>query len=230
MTIYPEATETSVTGMTFKHEGFNHQADRFSGVTIMAKNVSIATCSVTHAGGHGVAVIRGGSATISNSKVSDSGWDGIAVYDKDSQVNLKGVSCLNNIQNGLDLWNGGSATVSKCNFSKNGFCGVSAMGIGGKMVVHETISSKNGDAGILVSHGMRATVNANRCDNNRLSGIVVRSKETVANITNNVTTRNNQAGILTHLGVQIRKFNNNQSSNNTTRQIWRNAIIQESAE
>jgi len=81
-----------------------------------------------------------------------------------------------------------------------------------------------------VSHGMRATVNANRCDNNRLSGIVVRSKETVANITNNVTTRNNQAGILTHLGVQIRKFNNNQSSNNTTRQIWRNAIIQESAE
>jgi len=225
ITIYEEGKGSLISGLTLKHEGFDHSDDRFSGITIMAKDVTIAACSVTHSAGHGIAVLDGGNATITGCEVSSCGWDGISVYGKGSQAAIRDTKSRSNIQHGLGIWGGGSANVEKSQMSKNGLCGILAMGSNTQILISGTVGSNNREAGILVSDGVAATLNANRCDDNLLSGIVIRGEKTAAKITNNVTTGNNEVGILTHTGVKIGKFENNKSSGNTRRQIWRDAVI-----
>lgn len=225
ITINLEAKSTLISGFTLKHKGFDHREERFSGITIMAKEVSIVACNIENAGGHGIAVTHGGTATITGCNVSGSGWDGISIYGQDTQVAIRDTKSLSNLQHGLGIWGGGSGTVEKSNMSKNGFCGILSMGAGARITISQTICSHNREAGILISHAASATVNANRCDKNLLSGIVARSEGTAVTITNNVTTNNQEAGILTYTGVQVGKFENNKSNGNTSKQILRDVNL-----
>lgn len=227
ITINPEAQGTLINGFTIKHTGFNHGKERFAAITVMAEKVNIVACQIKQAGGHGIAIIDGASATITSSDVSGSGWDGISVYGKGAQVTIHDTKSQNNLQHGLGVWGGGSGTVTKSNMSKNGFCGILAMGTGAQITINETACSQNREAGILISHGMSARLHANRCDKNLLSGIVARSKKTKIDITNNFTTGNQEAGILTYTGVHIGKFSDNQANGNTSKQIQHNVKLEQ---
>lgn len=230
ITIEAEAKGTLISGLTLKHKGFDHSPDRFSGITVMAQKVTIAACTIDHSAGHGIAVLEGGSATITGCEISNCGWDGISVYGKGSQVTTRDTKSHDNIQHGLAFWKNGSGNVENSNMSKNGLCGILTMGAEVKATISGTICSRNREAGILLSDGVTATLNANRCDKNLLSGIVARGKNTTVDMTNNITTGNHEAGILTHRGVKIGKFENNKSTGNTSRQIWRDANLKETAE
>lgn len=225
VTVKPGAKGTLISGLTLEHRGFDHSEDRFSGVTVLARGVTLAACSVAHSAGHGIAVLDGGMATVTGCEISACGWDGISVYGQGSHAAVRDTASHGNIQHGLAFWNGGSGSAGKCTMTKNGLCGVLAMGKGAKVDVTGTVCSRNREAGILVSDGVIATLNANRCEDNLLSGIVVRGVGTTADITNNLTKGNHEAGILTHRGTAIGKFENNTSSGNTNRQVWRDADL-----
>ncbi|MBK1855769.1 right-handed parallel beta-helix repeat-containing protein [Verrucomicrobiaceae bacterium 5K15] len=225
ITIHPTAKGSLISGLTLVHEGFDHGGDRFSGITVMAQDVTLAACSVTHSAGHGIAVFDGAKATITSCEISECGWDGISVYGQDSQVTLRNTQSTNNIQHGLAFWQGGGGVVSKCKMTQNGLCGILAMSPAVQVTIAGSICSKNREAGILISDGAKALVQANRCDGNLLSGIVVRGEKTSADVTNNVAMGNQESGILTHLGVTIGKFEKNDARSNGSRQIWRDASL-----
>lgn len=230
ITLQTQAKGTLISGLTLKHESFDHGTDRFSGITVMAQEVTIVACTVSQAGGHGIAVLENASASITGCDIGGSGWDGISVYGNASQATIRDTRSHDNIQHGLGLWGGGSGSVEKSNLSKNGFCGIFAMGSDSQIGIVETICSRNREAGILISNGVSANVNANRCDKNLLSGIVARDKDTKVILTNNVTEGNLEAGLVTYTGVQVAKFENNQAKGNARKQILRDVITQTPAE
>lgn len=225
LTINATAAGTNVSGIVFRHTGFDHSKDRYSGITVMAPEVSIRGCTVQQAAGHGIAVLDGARAEISGCKVTLCGWDGISVYGKDSRAEIGDTLCEGNLQHGASFWSGGHGSVTNSRLLKNGLCGIAALSRGTEVAVSSCTSSANREAGILASGGVKASLVSNKCEKNLLSGIVARGKGTRVEMTNNLTRGNHEAGILTHRGVAVGKFEGNRSSGNTSHQIWRDADL-----
>ena len=225
LTIQAQAPGTHVTNLVFKHIGFNHDKDRFSGITVVAKNTSLRGCKVSHAAGHGIAVIDGASAEIIGCKINACGWDGISIYGEKSFAHIKDSRCENNLQHGVSFWRGGSGRLVNSWFVKSGFCGVVAMSLGAEVSIASCTASNNREAGILVSNGVMANIAFSLSEKNRLSGIVARGKGTRVSMNNNLTQNNQEAGILIHQEVLVKQFKNNQSKGNIGQQIWRDAKL-----
>lgn len=219
------AAGSKVSSLNIRHIGFDHGADRFSGITIHAKDITVQSCTVDHAAGHGIAIVNGASATISDCKMTRCGWDGVSVYGRDSQVKVTDTTCQNNLQHGVGFWMGGSGSVTNSRLINNGLCGIVAMSKGAGVTIKSSTCSRNREAGILISDSVTANLDGNKCEENLLSGIVARGEGTSVSMTNNVTTGNRQVGILTHLGVKTGRFENNKSKRNVNRQIWRDANL-----
>ncbi len=225
ITLTRNATGSRISGLDLKHRGFDHGKDRFSGITVEARDVVISACNVHHSAGHGIAVVSGASATITGCKITACGWDGVTAYGAGSHVTLVDTLCQGNLQHGMGFWLGGSGSVTSSRMLKNGLCGIVAMSKGTVVKVKSSTCSNNREAGILVANGVTATLDSNRCEKNLLSGVVARGDGTSVSLTNNTVQGNREAGILTHLGVQVSKFENNQAHGNALRQIWRNAAL-----
>ncbi|MBT8036839.1 MAG: right-handed parallel beta-helix repeat-containing protein [Verrucomicrobiae bacterium] len=225
ITITPDAMGSQIHGLTIKHLGFDHRKDRFSGITIEAKDVTVSGCHIRQSAGHGVAVVGGGKTRITGCKITGCGWDGIAAYGVGSHVTVVDTLSQGNLQHGTGFWLGGSGSVINSRMLKNGLCGVVAMSQGIQVTIKSTTCSQNREAGILVAGGVTATLDSNRCEKNQLSGIVVRGDGTSVSIVNNRTSANGEVGILTHLGVKVSRFAKNKAHNNARRQIWRDARL-----
>ncbi len=225
ITVTPTAIGTEISGIELRHVGFDHGKDRFSGITIQAKNVKISSCKIENTAGHGIAVLDGAQAKISNCKIKGGGWDGISVYGENSNAEIVDTWCQNNIQHGIGFWQGGSGSVINARATKNGLCGIVAMGKGANVSLSSNVSSENREAGILLSEGVSAKLMANTCEKNLLSGIVARGAQTQVTMTENITNANRQAGIVTQQGVIINEFTSNSANDNVSRQIWRDAKL-----
>lgn len=225
ITVTPTAIGTEISGLELRHVGFDHSKDRFSGITIQAKNVSVSSCKIENTAGHGIAVLDGAQVQIENCKIKGGGWDGISVYGENSSAEIEDTWCQNNIQHGIGFWQGGSGRVINARATKNGLCGIVAMGKGVDVSLSSNICSENREAGILLCQGVSAKLMANTCEKNLLSGIVARGAETEVAMTENVTNGNHQAGIVTQQGVIINEFTSNSANDNISRQIWRDAEL-----
>jgi len=223
ITITAQAAGTSITGVDVSHFGYDYSTNRYSAITIQAQKVSLISCRVFHAAGHGIAILDGGNATIKGCKITKCSWDGISVYGAKSQALIKDTTCQSNLHHGVEFWNGGEGTVLRSIMRLNGLCGVLAMGKDAKIIVQSTTCISNREAGIFLSDGVRAALKGNICKSNLLSGIVVKGPRTLVNITDNITQSNHEVGILIYQGVKTPRFENNKSSKNTAQQILRNA-------
>ncbi|MDG1357711.1 MAG: right-handed parallel beta-helix repeat-containing protein [Akkermansiaceae bacterium] len=225
ITVAPTAIGTSISNISLKHLGFDHGADRFSGITIEAKNTSVTSCLIEDIAGHGIAVLDGGFAKIVSCKINQAGWDGISVYGQGSSAEITDSWCQGNLQHGIGFWKGGSGTVRKTKTIKNGLCGIVAMGEEGRVNLFSNTCSSNREAGILLSEGATGSITANTCEKNLLSGIVARGQQTEVAMNGNVTNGNFQAGIITHYGVKVSECGGNIADGNGNKQIWRDAQL-----
>lgn len=225
ITVSSTAAGTRISGFELRHTGFDHGLDRYSGITVEARDVSISSCNIQHAAGHGIAVLGGAQANISGCKISHSGWDGISVYGENSAANVSDTISQENLQQGIGFWLGGSGSVSNSRALKNGLCGILAMSTGTRVSISSNTCSGNREAGILLSDGVAAELTSNVCEKNLLSGIVARGEGTTVDLVGNTTKGNLEVGILTHLGVKVGKFEGNNSIGNTSQQIWRDADL-----
>lgn len=228
ITVTPTAIGTHISGFELRHLGFDHSKDRFSGITIQAKDTTVSSCTIMHTAGHGIAVLDGGQGKIMGCKILEAGWDGISVYGEKSAAEISDTLCQNNIQHGIGFWQGGSGMATNAKTLKNGLCGIVAMGAGTSVALQSNICSGNREAGILISEGVSAKLTANTCEQNLLSGIVARGQGTEVAMSENVTNANRQAGILTHEGVKVHEFVSNQANDNRSHQIWRDAKLSKS--
>jgi len=225
ITFSTKAVGSRVSGLNLIHLGFDHSVDRFSGIVIEAQDVTINSCNVSRAAGHGIAVVDGAKAQINGCKIEKCGWDGISIYGKGSQASVTNTLSERNLQHGIGFWTGGSGSVTKSRLLKNGLCGIVAMSKGTQVSLKSNTCSDNREAGILVSDSVTAEIELNLCEENLLSGIVARSLGTAVSLISNVTKGNHESGILTYLGVKVTKFENNKSSGNVSQQIWRDANL-----
>lgn len=225
ITVTPTAIGTSISNLELRHLGFDHGADRFSGITIEAKNTTVTSCSIENMAGHGIAVLGGASARILNCKISRAGWDGISIYGSSSQADIIDTWSQDNIQHGVGFWQGGKGSVNNTKTIKNGLCGIVAMGAGVNVNLASNTCSNNRGAGILLSEGAHGTITANNCEKNLLSGIVARGPMTEVAMRENVADDNSEVGILTHQGVNVAEFEGNLANNNGDKQIWRDAQL-----
>lgn len=225
ISIAREASGTKITGFELRHTGFDHGLDRYSGITIDARDAIINSCTIEHSAGHGIAVLGGARAQISSCKITRCGWDGISVYGEESSADISDTLSQENLQNGIGFWLGGSGSVTNCRALKNGLCGILAMSKGTKVTISTSTCSANREAGILLSDAVSADLTSNTCEKNLLSGIVARSENTHVNLVGNSTMGNHEAGILIHRGVAVGEFEKNRSMGNTSEQIWRDADL-----
>ena len=226
LTVLPTASEAHVSGFVLKHVGFDYGTDRASAVIVQgARSVSIVSCSVLHAAGHGIAVIDGAQVAITGCEVNGSGWDGISVYGEASKAEIKTTISQKNLQQGVSFWKGGSGSVYKSRMLANGLCGVLAMSPGMPVKVEICLCARNREAGILISDQAQAELLAVRCDNNLLSGIVVRGQGTSVIMKHCVATGNQEVGILVHKQVNLGAFIKNKATQNRRRQVWLDAEI-----
>lgn len=228
ITVTPTAIGAHISGFELRHVGFDHSKDRFSGITIQAKDTTVSSCTIVRTAGHGIAVLEGGQGKIRGCKILEAGWDGISVYGEQSAAEISDTLCQNNIQHGIGFWQGGSGMVTNTKTLKNGLCGIVAMGAGTSANLSSNVCSGNREAGILISEGVSAKLTANTCEKNLLSGIVARGQGTEIAMNGNVTNANRQAGILTHDGVTVHEFAGNQANDNRSHQIWRDAKLSSS--
>ncbi len=225
ITVTPTAIGTSISNLVLRHVGFDHGADRFSGITIEAKDTTVTSCQIENTAGHGIAVLGGASAKVLNCKINRAGWDGISVYGVGSQADIIDTWSQENIQHGVGFWQGGKGSVNNTKTIKNGLCGIVAMGEGVRVNLATNTCSGNRGAGILLSEGASGTMTANNCEKNLLSGIVARGLMTEVAMRENVANDNSQAGILTHQGVNVTEFEGNLAGSNGNKQIWRDAQL-----
>jgi len=226
MTILATASGAHVSGIVLKHTSFKYDEDRFSALIVQgARGVSLVSCSVVQASGHGIAVIDGAQVSITGCEVSGAGWDGISVYGEASTADIKNTISQNNFQQGVGFWKGGSGSVQGSRMLANGLCGVLAMSPGTHVNIQTSLCARNRGAGVLVSDQVQAEILANRCDANLLSGIVARGEGTSVIVKNCIVTGNQEVGILIHREVKLGEFLNNKASKNKRRQIWRDAQL-----
>lgn len=228
ITVLPTSSGTRLTRLNIEHEGFDHDQDRASLVVVKGAEVTILSCTIQKAAGHGLAVIDGARVKMTNSSVRDCGWDGVSVYGRNaegvgSRVRLDSTLCENNLQHGLGLWNGGSGEVVDSRMLGNGLCGIVIMSAGTSTLVKTTLAARNRGAGILVSDGAHAELLANRCDKNLLSGLVVRGEGGRVNMNHCVAEGNGEVGIVIYQDVQMQSFKQNKAKGNKSRQIWTDA-------
>jgi len=225
ITIQAAGAGAHLSGLTIKHIGFDYGKDRSSAVIVQGGESTLNACEITHAAGHGIAVIDGAKVSILGCQISDSGWDGISVYGVNSRADIRDTTSQKNLQQGVGFWKGGYGSVTGSRMLANGLCGILAMSPNTQINIQTTLCARNRGAGILVSDQVKATITAVRCDKNLLSGIVARGVGTTASVINSVTTGNGEAGILIHRGVKREAFSGNQSTTNKKRQIWLDAAL-----
>lgn len=219
-----------VAALTLRHTGLVNDEERFPILAIDGGRAEIDNVMVNRASGHGIAVLNGGQADLKLCKVTDCGWDGIAVTDEDSKVSLSEVTSEKNLHHGIDFWDGASGEISESVFTENGRTGLLAISPAGAIRVEKTKSEKNREVGFVFSEANG--VDLIDCDvhGNLLGGIVFDQETKGIKLTNSRVTKNGEAGIVFVKGVEVLSDSGNIVKDNVGKQIWKDAVFPARAE
>lgn len=231
ITIGSEGKEkVRVSALTLRHTGLVNDEERFPILAIDGGNAEIDNVIVNRASGHGIAVLNGGRADLKLCKVTDCGWDGIAVTDEDSRVSLSEVVSEKNLHHGIDFWNGASGQISESVFTGNGRTGILAIAPVAAIRVEKCKSTNNREVGLVFSEANGIELNDCDVHENLLGGVVFDQESKGISLTNSRVTKNGEAGIVFVEGVEILAESGNTVEGNKGKQIWKNAVFPARAE
>lgn len=181
----PGSKGAKVSGLTFRHQDTDASAERFSAALVRGGDVSFQDCVFTQAAGHGLMVIEGGKASVTNGKFTGNGWDGASASGQGSSLEVHNSEASDNGEHGFDVWNGaaGNFTGNRCvNNGRNGIlldCGIStAIATGNHL-------QGNREFGLVIQSAAQGRVVDNTFETNQLGGLVVRLAASKVEITKN---------------------------------------------
>ena len=170
----PGAKGAKVAGLTFRHQDTDASTERFSAALVRGGEVAFQDCVFTQAAGHGLMVIEGGKASVTNAKFTGNGWDGASASGEGSSLEVHASEASGNTEHGFDVWNGaaGNFTGNRCvNNGRNGIlldCGnATAIATGNQL-------QGNREFGLVIQSAAQGRVVENAFDANQLGGMVVR--------------------------------------------------------
>lgn len=170
----PGAKGAKVSGLTFRHQDTDASTERFSAALVRAGEVAFQDCVFTQAAGHGLMVIEGGKASVTNGKFTGNGWDGASASGEGSSLEVHASEASGNAEHGFDVWNGaaGNFTGNRCvNNGRNGIlldCGTATASATGNHL------QGNREFGLVLQSAAQGRVVENAFDANQLGGLVVR--------------------------------------------------------
>ncbi|MEK7949335.1 right-handed parallel beta-helix repeat-containing protein [Luteolibacter sp. Y139] len=217
-TFGPHAGGTRVSGITFRHRGFEAGKDRFSALLVRGAEINFSDCRAADAAGHGLAVVEAGRAIAVRCLFENNGWDGVAVRGPGSRIEFTECEATGNFGHGFDLWDGGSGAIHQSVARDNSGNGIVVGTTADNIVVGNCDLRANRQFGIVVANAASGRVHANHCRENLLGGMAVRTSAARLIFENNVLEKNLGPGLALEKGLDPKVFSTNTATGNANGQ------------
>jgi tetratricopeptide (TPR) repeat protein len=205
---------TRVSGITFRHRGFEAGENRFSAMLVRGAEVTLSDCRAADAAGHGLAVIEAGRVIATRCVFENNGWDGVAVRGSGSRIEFTECEATGNIGHGFDLWDGGSGALHQCIARDNSGNGIVIATDADNVVVGGCDLRANREYGMVVAAAGSGRIHGNVCRENLLGGMVVRFAAARLLFEQNRQEKNLGPGLVLEKGLQAGAFAGNIASAN----------------
>ena len=203
-----------VSGITFRHRGFDAGPNRFSALLVRGAEVTISDCRVADSAGHGLAVLEAGRMVATRCLFENNGWDGVAVRGAGSRVEFTECESTGNFGHGYDVWDGGSAAIHGSIARDNSGNGILVDTTAEDVVLGENDLRGNREYGIVASAAASGRIHGNRCRENLLGGMAVRFAASRLAFEGNVLESNLGPGLALEQGLQSTAFSSNRATGN----------------
>ena len=205
---------TRVSGITFRHRGFEAGNDRFSALLVRGAEINLSDCRAADAAGHGLAVVEAGRVIANRCLFENNGWDGVAVRGAGSRIEFTECEATSNIGHGFDLWDGGSGAIHQSIARDNSGNGIVVGTTADNVVIGNCDLRANREYGIVVASAGSGRVHANRCRENLLGGMAVRTAAARLIFENNILEKNLGPGLALEKGLDPKVFSTNTATGN----------------
>ena len=219
ITIGPAAKSARISGITFRHESFAVGTDRFSVALVRGAAAAFVDCKFTEASGHGLAVIEGGQVTVSRSRFSDNGWNGIAVIGQGSTLEARECEAVDNFEHGIESWEGAAVILVNNRCEGNSRNGIHADNGLASASIEDNQLIGNREFGLVLDSAGSGKISGNTARGNLLGGFVIRAAAAKVVTTSNQANLNKGPGIVLEKGLSAAAYTNNSSSQNTGQQV-----------
>jgi tetratricopeptide (TPR) repeat protein len=209
-----QSTGARISGITFRHRGFDAGENRFSALLVRGAEVTMNDCRVADSAGHGLAVMEAGQVAATRCLFENNGWDGVAVRGAGSRIEFTQCESTGNFGHGFDLWEGGSGAIHECVARDNSANGILIETTGDNAVVANNDLRANREYGIVVSSAGSGRVHGNQCRENLLGGIAVRFAAAKVIVENNILEKNQGPGLALERGLVDGSYATNRSTSN----------------
>jgi tetratricopeptide (TPR) repeat protein len=219
LTLGPGATGARVTGIAFRHIGFDEGVDRYSAALVRSGSATFTDCHFLNASGHGLAAIEGGRAELQRCRIAGNGWNGIAASGPGSAVTVADSQISGNFSHGAEVWEGAALVLTGCRIDGNTGNGAHLDTTATGVRIESCELTANREYGIVATAtGADARIARNRVTRNQLGGIAVRSPA-AATVAENEISSNTGPGIVTEEGIDTRAWLGNQLQRNADDRI-----------
>lgn len=205
---------TRVSGITFRHRGFEAGEDRFSALLVRGAEITLSDCRAADAAGHGLAVVEAGRVIATRCLFENNGWDGVAVRGAGSRIEFTECEATSNIGHGFDLWDGGSGAIHQSIARDNSRTGILVATTADNVVVGNCDLRANREFGIVVTNAGSGRIHSNRCRENLLGGMAVRTAAARLIFENNILEKNLGPGLALEKGLDPKVFSTNTATGN----------------
>ena len=213
-TFGPGSSGTRVSGITFRHRGFDSGPNRFSALLVRGAELTLADCRVADSAGHGLAVQDAGRVAATRCVFENNGWDGVAVRGAGSRIEFAECEAIGNFGHGFDLWDGGSGALHRCLARDNSANGILIDTTAADVVIGENDLRANREYGIVVSAAASGRIHGNQCRENLLGGMAVRFSAARLAFENNRLENNLGPGLALEQGLRPESFSTNLATGN----------------
>lgn len=210
-----KASGARVSGITFRHRGFDPGLNRFSALLVRGAEVTLSDCRMADAAGHGLAVVEAGRVSASRCAFENNGWDGVAVRGAGSRIEFTECESTGNIGHGYDLWDGGTAAIHNSVARENSGNGILVDTNGDNVVLGNNDLRGNREYGIVAFTGVSGRIHGNQCRENLLGGMAVRFASAGITFENNKLEKNLGPGLALEQGLKEESFSTNSSTSNS---------------
>jgi len=230
ITVGPEATGARVSGIAFRHRGFDAGPDRYSAALVRGGSVAFVDCHFLDASGHGLAVIEGSQVEIQRCHFHGNGWNGIAAKGEATVVSASESRIDGNFGHGVEAWDGAQLALDRCRIHGNAGNAIHLDTTAQAIRIEGCELVANREFGIVLTAAKGGRISGNRIQQNQLGGIAVRQAAAAVRIDQNEIISNTGPGLLLDHGLADEPYRNNTLGQNTGNTIVTRAKLTPAAE
>jgi parallel beta-helix repeat protein len=220
ISIGPDARGARISGITFRHESFAAGSDRFSAALVRGGQAAFVDCRFTDASGHGLAVIEGGQAIVSRSRLANNGWNGVAAIGQGTTLEVRDCESLENFEHGIESWDGAAVILVNNRCEGNSRNGIHADNGPASATIEGNQLIANREFGLVLDSAGGGKISGNTARANLLGGLVIRAAAASVPVSSNQATLNLGPGLVLEKGLAAASYADNSISQNHGQQTF----------